>query len=74
MSPNCRPPSGSHLGPASGAPAPSIVEGGLLHFTPLPCGGSLQNRRYPLASVDLHSMSRPEVSAEATGKRASEGV
>ena len=74
MPSNCRPPSGSHLGPASGAPAPSLVAGGPLHFIPLPCGGSLQNRRPPLASVGLHSMSRAEVSAETTGQRASEGV
>ena len=74
LPPTCRPPSGSRLGPASGAPAPSVVAGGALHFTPLPCGGSLQNRRSPLAPADLHSMSRPEVSAETTGKRASEGV
>ena len=74
MPPNCRPPSGSRLGPASGAPAPIVIAGGALHFNPFPCGGSLQNRRSPVAPVGLHSMSRPEVSAPATERRASEGV
>ena len=69
MSPNCRPPSGSHLDPASGAPAPSVVAGDLLRLHAHPREGSLQNRRPPRASAGLHSAPGAEVSAETAGKR-----
>jgi len=69
MSPNSRPPSGSHLDPASGAPAPSVVAGDLLRLHAHPREGSLQNRRPPRASASLHSAPGAEVSAETAGKR-----